>query len=194
MKGNLWAWRVKTWLHWFSRTITMIKPCFNTELRVLSASPLPGDIPKINHKFTSQFPLWNCVRLQIPYQIIDRILFFTVAHTFRFYVPRVRLCERICTSFLIFFFFSQFLRVCFRGELMFTVPCHRNRARIFASHLSAFTGGSCLLDRPTSSRWSERYTLLPHSFPIPAKVAMLTCRSDPEYLCGEKKKASFHVQ
>ncbi len=31
-------------------------------------------MPKINHKFTSQFLLWNCVRLLIPYQIIDRIL------------------------------------------------------------------------------------------------------------------------
>lgn len=162
MKGNLSAWCVKTWLHWFSHTITMIKPSYNTELRVLSASPLPRDIPKINHKFTSQFPPWNCVRLQIPYQIIDRILFYSGLHVQVLCAACSFVWEDLYkfSQFGFFCFFSQFLRVCLRGELMFTVPCHRNRAWIFASHLSTFTGVSCLRDQPISSCWSEQYTLL----------------------------------
>lgn len=108
MKGNLWAWCVKTWLHWFSHTITMIKPCFNTELRVLSASALPRDIPKINHKFTSQSPLWNCVRLQIPYQIIDRILFYSGLH-FQVLCAACSFVWEDLYKFSQFFFFCLFV-------------------------------------------------------------------------------------
>lgn len=120
MKGNLWAWCVKTWLHWFSHTITMIKPCFNTELRVLSASPLPRDIPKINHKFTSQFPLWNCVRLQIPYQIIDRILFYSGLH----FQVLCAACSFVWEDLYKFsqFFFSSFWE--FVSEVSSYLLCH----------------------------------------------------------------------
>lgn len=48
----------------------VIKAHFPT-LSYGSPSSLP---PEINHKFTPQLPWRNCLQLQLPYQIIDRIL------------------------------------------------------------------------------------------------------------------------
>lgn len=140
------------------------------------------DIPKINHKFTSQFPLWNCVRLRIPYQIIDRTLPYPTISGFMYFVC---FCAR--GSVLMF---VLFLSVCLRGELMFTVPYHRNGEWFYTSHLSSFTGGCCLRDQPTSLGWSA-HSVLPDIFLIRTKVALSTCRSDPEYFVGWTTQASI---
>lgn len=101
------------------------------------------------------------------------------------------LCVRIHT----FFFLGSggvFLSVCLTGERLFTVLCHRNREWFFASHLSSFCRRllCCLRDQTTSPRWSA-HAIFPNPFLIPANIAMLTRRSDPEYVCERKNTLTF---
>lgn len=181
--GNLGARCAKTRPRWFSFTRTKIKPCFNTEPRLLAASPLRRDTPKINHKFTSQLPLWNCVRLQIPYQIIDRILFFPL---FLFFFSTGPHFQVLCIAYLSawedldeFSFFVPFLSLSFCefvSEVSSCLLCHVTGTAvwIFASHLSSLTGSRLGgvgaggvpvkgISQP-SPRWSAQCTSFPNSF------------------------------
>lgn len=71
----------------------MIKAHFPT-LSYGSSSSLP---PEINHKFTPQLPWRNCLQLQLPYQIIDRILLGFTISDFMCFVGK----DRYWSSFLL---------------------------------------------------------------------------------------------
>lgn len=122
----------------------MIKAHFPTLSYGLSSS-LP---PEINHKFTPQLPWRNCVRLQLPYQIIDRILF--TVYSFRFCV--------FCGS-------GSVLVFSFPVEFRFALPCHRNTAIPFPSsvfiHTRLPSEGSAHLFLPVSAHCISK--LIAHS-------------------------------
>lgn len=119
----------------------MIKAHFPT-LSYGFSSSLP---PEINHKFSPQLPWRNCVWLQRPYQIIDRILLRSTVSGF----------------------------VCFAGtdlcwfavEFRFILPCHRNTAILLPSSVFIHTGllseGSAHLSLPVSAHCFSK--LIAHS-------------------------------
>lgn len=137
----------------------VIKAHFPT-LSYGSPSSLP---PEINHKFTPQLPWRNCLQLQLPYQIIDRILLGPTISDFMCFVGK----DLYRSSFQL---------------LSLGLACRvAGTQRFFSPHPSSFTQGCCRRDQPTSLCRSA-HTVSPNWLLIQIRVALKTRRSDAEYL------------